>query len=266
MSNIAHAKTLGLAPFSDLRPRKDTLAVVGGGPSLTSHVEELRSWPGDIWAINGAWDWCRREGIASVFFTVDAHPMMSKFVDGTGVDVALLCSVVDPGVFAALKRSAARVYVFDIDEAAHTRIINGSCSATTTPTLALRMGYKHITYFGCEGSYFVGASHTYQNEPREDEMVIECGGELFRTAPDYYVQAQEIATYILTFPDVFAERSGGLLRALIDNKCEHKTKKVSKGLAAKLVRVPVDTGEKPYHFLNGAFLHPGEPDLATQTA
>ena len=258
MHNILHAQSLGLPSYRDLRPGSERLAVVGGGPSLADHIDELKAWSGDIWAINGAWEFLRRHGIASIFYTVDAHPMMSKFVKGTGVDRALLCSVCDPGVFEALREANAKVWTFDVHEAAADRIINGTSTATTSPMVALRMGYRHVTYFGCEGSYFIGQSHTYQHEHRDDDFVVECGGELFRTAPDYYFQALELATIITLAPQTFAERSGGFLRAAIKNEGRHDVKKVSKAMAAKIKILPVTETEQPYHFIGGAFIQPGE--------
>src|SRR3546814_19809171 len=67
--NRAHVGTLGLAkPQKQKRP---PLAVVGGGPSLTSSVEELRAWQGDIWIACGAFPWCRDNGIEGTLFNVD---------------------------------------------------------------------------------------------------------------------------------------------------------------------------------------------------
>jgi hypothetical protein len=41
------------------------------------------------------------------------------------------------------------------------------------------------------------------------------GGEDYLTRPDFYMQSEALAKIVTTYPDYFAEESGGLLRAMI---------------------------------------------------
>ena len=53
-------------------PHEMPLAIVGGGPSVKDHLDELRAWPGHIWGVNAACTWLAKQGIGSLFFSVDA--------------------------------------------------------------------------------------------------------------------------------------------------------------------------------------------------
>ena len=52
-----HSHGLGL-PELGSKPVATPLAVVGGGCSVIDDIEELQEFEGDIWAINGAFQWC----------------------------------------------------------------------------------------------------------------------------------------------------------------------------------------------------------------
>jgi hypothetical protein len=190
------------------------LAVVGGGPSILRELETLKSWDGGIWAINGACRWLRDRGVFSIFFAVDPHPIVAQWAEGA--TDALICSRSDPLVFSRLP--LARVTVFDIRNDDPSGILCGSSTATAAVHLAVEHGYRDVTFFGCEGSY-QSESHAYMDEKREDRLLVECGGERYLTAPDFFVQCQELAP-LLKLKNCgmkFAERSGGLLRAMAEN-------------------------------------------------
>lgn len=226
-ANVAYSHSLGLPTFADVKATSKRLAIVGGGPSIREHVAELAAFDGDIWAINGAWRWCKDNGISARFFTVDPDPIVNRWIDG--VDKALLCSRVDRQVFDRL--SGADVVLFDVS--AEGGVAAGSSTAMCAPVLAAAMGYEHAVFYGCESSYPKGASHAYMHEERDDEIALVCGGQEFRTAPDYYIQVQELSGVIREFPRYFSERSGGLLRAMVADP-KHDIIAVSRSLMAAL--------------------------------
>lgn len=203
-------------PVSEAKPHR--LAVVGGGPSINKHVETLRNWPGDIWAINGAFGWCRDHGIDAYLFACDPHPIVERWAQGA--KKAILANTVQPSVFEMLKD--ADVTVFDAD-GRPDGIVGFGFTATCAPHLGFRMGYlAGITFFGCESCYNVGGSHAYMDEGRTEEMLLETAdGDEFLTAPDYYLQANKLAEQIRDLPEYLSEESGGLLRALIANPKFH---------------------------------------------
>lgn len=208
------------APIHD-RP----LAVVGGGPSIQKSVAELLRFDGEIWAINGACRWLRDQGIESTFFSVDPHPIVASWVPGA--KKALLVSRSDPSVFDALE--GADVQIFDSINDDPKGIVGGSSTATVAFVLGWNLGFRKIVFYGCDGSYANGASHAYMDEKREDLLLVECGGKEYLTAPDFYVQSQELSAIIKKAPKHFSEKSGGLLRALVEND-SHDVTKASRAL------------------------------------
>jgi len=229
--NVGHTHQLGL-PFLRQEATHDRpLAVVGGGPSILGEIEALRAWPGNILAINGVCGWLRERDIPSAFFSVDPHPIVAQWAQGA--NAAILCSRCDPAVFEALRHAVVGIFDLARDNPEHSGIISGTSSATTALHIACLGGYQSITFFGCESSY-TEATHAYLDEQRAEWMRVACGGEIYLTAPDFYVQAVELAPIIRQASPKIAERSGGLLRALIEQSDEHDIVEISEALAAKM--------------------------------
>ncbi len=80
--------------------------------------------------------------------------------------------------------------------------------------LALRLGFKSIHYFGCDGS-FMDSTHIDRNEARDDLVIIRAGGRDYLTAPDLLLQTQELAGLMIQHPTVYKCRSDGLLPAMV---------------------------------------------------
>lgn len=200
--NRLHVSTLGLAkPQKQKRP---PLAVVGGGPSLASHVDELRAWQGDIWIACGAFPWCLEQGIEGTFFNVDPQPAAAEYA--RGAKRALVSADNDPAVFETL--SSAEVEVFDLPE--------GTVATTVTaaPILALSIGHPSVSFFGCDSSY-VGQTHAYADIPYPSWLAVRCGGETYETSLPLLAQAEVLSEGMRLAPDHLICRSGGLLAALV---------------------------------------------------
>lgn len=179
---------------------KGRLAVVGGGHSVVDHIDELRGWDGDIWAINGAWRWCREAGINAMFFSVDPKPELAPLVGGT----AILAPHCDPEAFKA----ADKAYRADGP-------LPGPTSAVAATAVSVASGYDGVTFYGCEGSYGE-TTHVYQNERVNDLVRVECGGS-WLTKLELILQTEQLASVIRRFPDRYAERCGGFLAALLEH-------------------------------------------------
>lgn len=207
------------------------LAVVGGGPSIRDHVEELRSWNGEIWAVNGAINWCTDHGINAWFYTADAMPPDVWAYDLSRVKRASLAPDVSPKMIEHLQNIGAEITLTG-------PIHSGPTSANATDYLSLELGYTNITYFGCEGSFadaVEGAdTHAISSAPIPDWLIIEVGGEYFKTKHEFVSQAMMLANVIKAFPHIYSERSGGLLRAMIEHGPEYEVAMVANTLFAKL--------------------------------
>lgn len=203
--NAELARALGL-PSVELAGH---VAVVGGGPSLADHLDELRAWKGPIWAINGTWKWLKERGVTATFFTVDPKPQAWLNL-GLG-DSALVAMVGSPELF----RSVMGGHVRTFELGAHGAL-SGVTSATATPHLAVQMGHRSVTFFGCDSSFSEDASHVYAAEEPEHLIAVDVAGRAFVTKPEFVMQAEDLARLVRELPKFCRNRSGGLLAALIE--------------------------------------------------
>jgi hypothetical protein len=212
-ANAAYALSLGIPEIQSVPPHDRPLAVVGGGQSALDAMDELQDWPGDIWAVNGACSWLSKRGVPSTLFSVDADPCLADLLDG--VDSAIISSGCDKAVFDALQ---GRVSMFHTEhiEGPGMRFIGGTTSACRCQGVALWLGYRHVSFFGCEGN-FTGATHSFKDERPERQVLIEAGGQRYVTTLQFMMQSENLAELIRGFPGMFFDRSGGLLKAMIDH-------------------------------------------------
>ena len=207
--NEAAVRKLGYPDISACKTvAKGHLAIVGGGPSINHRKAALRSWKGDVWAVNHAALWCARNDIPCALFTIDPAPGPYDPALTDNINWAILATRVHPNLFALVKHAC--IHTFETDE---TDIEGGS--ASTAVLVALKMGYEHFTFFGCEGSFAPGGKHHAYDEVEEKECLIQANGEKFLTEPGYLFTAFVIAKMIRQYPQHVSERSGGLLSALV---------------------------------------------------
>lgn len=187
-------------------PHKRRLAIAGGGPSLVNDLEELRAWDGDIWAINDTAQWLNERGVHATLFSVDPMPMDVE------APSAILASLCDPAIFLRMK---GRVLAFDMVET-HPEGIGGGCfSSTRAPALSLKMGYIDVSFFGCEGS-FEERDHVDRHSNHPEQVIVRAGGRDYLTYPSFIVQCEELAK-LFYFDNVYHNRSGGLLKAIVEH-------------------------------------------------
>lgn len=204
------------------RIERRKLAVAGGGPLLVNHLDELRQYP-EIWAINRTAEWLRKQGIPATLFTVD--PLYIE-VD---CEDRLLASCCHPDMFVGNCR------MFDLIETHPDGISGGQSSAVRAPLLALKMGYTDINFFGCECS-FTDSSHIDRDDKPEQVMIIRAGGADYKVTPDMLIQCEELSQLLRTFDGAFHNRSGGLLKAMIENPDTWECVGVSAALKVHLER------------------------------
>jgi hypothetical protein len=225
-ANQKHSHSLGL-PLVDTYPVSGPLAIVGGGHSVGQYRYTLQSWskawPGSVWALNGAWRWCRDNGIDATFFSFDASPRVAEMV--AGADRAILGERADPASFRAM--AGKQVWLGE-------GRLGGSTSAGAAIIAGLKSGHQRVTLFGCEASYQPGASHAYGHWEPEDELVLWSNEMHFVTNPQLLIGAVELATMINSSSNVIRECSGGLLRALCESDFQYEIVGCTEGFQAKL--------------------------------
>jgi hypothetical protein len=218
--NINNAKRLGFPRIG--KAETPRLAVVGGGPSIRDKIEELKAFDGDVWAINGAFQWCRENGIDAWFFSVDPSDLVARFTKGARRAMVAMDS--HPSTFKAL--SSAKVEAIDINGLPH-----GPSSSTSAPTIGLLRGYKEFHFYGCEGSFPddpSGNTHAYGNYGLDMLMRVSCNGEQFLTTADMQVQVEHLGDLLRADPETFEdktvrfiEHSGGMLAAYVKDPNIH---------------------------------------------
>ena len=192
------------------------LAVVGGGPSVLEHLDELFGWDGEVWAINGAASLMRRENILHYAFSVDPNPGLENYLAGS--ERAILASCCRKEIFDCFKD---RVEMFHLDTfgGKGLRASGGATTASRAHMVAIWCGFEEVHYFGCEGCVpFDGDTHAYMNNPDVDAVIIKAGDKTFKAHADHVMQSQCLSDVIREFPVYFKNRSGGLLQGMIDNK------------------------------------------------
>lgn len=224
LANSKVIETLGLPRYAG----SGRLAVVGGGPSIRDHIEELRNWDGTIWAVNGTINWCIDNGIPAWFYTADSSPMANWPCDLSRITRAVLAPDCSPEMVAHLQSIGAEITLT-------CPLESGPTSANASDYLAIDAGHSHVTYFGCEGSFAPQNTHAFEAFPIPDWLVVEIGGEHFRTKAEFISQAIMLSNTIKALPTVFAEKSGGMLRAMIEHGPDHDVYMVSHSLHAKLL-------------------------------
>lgn len=197
------------------------LAIVGGGPSVRDHIETLRNWPGDIWAINGAFHFLLSHGIEATFYTVCPNPGTPSLADlAKGARRAVVAAHCEPELFEALKAAEVSKIVCSLP---------GPTSAVAATYAGLKAGYDRFTLFGCEGSYD-GGGYAYDHEHPPHTIRIVSGGESFLTKPEFLLQTEQLAEVIRGLPHMYSEKSGGLLSALVANGLDYDVTHVSRSM------------------------------------
>jgi hypothetical protein len=213
--NIEHSSRLGHPLITQSKPVASRLAVVGGSPWVKDHLDELKAWDGDIWAINGALVWCQDNGIDATFYTIDPMPTLQAIAKRA--TRAILGSSCHPDVFSAVN---GPIEVFPFGE-----LPSGSTTACTAPMAAATKGHTHITFFGCESS-FKDKTHAYSCEASASRVLVECGGAEYLTTPQLIMQAEYLGEIARKIPSYIDVRGRGFLPALVEHG-DYSVSKVS---------------------------------------
>lgn len=220
-ANAAVNKKLGLPQHKG----SGKLAVVGGGPSIRRHKDELRHWQGTVWAVNGTINWCLDHGIDAAFYTVDAAAMHRWIYPLDRIKRAVLAIDCCPELFERLK---------DADVSVLPMPDGGPTSANSADWFAIEAGYTSLTYFGCESS-FEEDTHAYHANPVEQWIVVRVGGQDYRTKPEFLEQARIMSEVIRAAPTYYEQRGGGLLAAMVEHGMEYELIEVSPELEKTLM-------------------------------
>lgn len=227
-------------PLAGYKPLHDIpLAVVGGGASTRENLQEIVAWPGHIWGINQSAQWLSQHGRTKDVWLFSVAPTTRLLPFLKGVERALLASQCNPQVFQTLNDLGADVRRFNLFDG------HGPTSVSNTLMPSAMLGYKVLTYFGCEGS-FVGESHCYRSDAKPEQLIVRAGGKDYVTSVDMYITTQYMATAIREYPERMKEKSGGLLRAMIEDE-QWGVVALSEALRDRICPELTDKYESPAH-------------------
>lgn len=216
--HIDYANGLGLPSALDMRAGSERLAVVGASPGLD--IAALRSWGDDLWAVNSTASILARHGIASTMVSVD--PWMwatdADFVAAlSGIERAILGTCCNPRMFDFLLGRGADVMTFPTAPWEKDCINGGTTTATRAAFLAPKVGHREVSFFGLEGCYETQSHVDRHAVPDWHELTIEAGGRRYRSCVELMLQSANLAMFVREFPNVFKDRSGGLLGAMVEH-------------------------------------------------
>lgn len=159
-ANLKSNLQRGFPICKPLPEKTGPLAIVASGPSVSDHIDELRQWPGDTWAINGAYDYLLTQGIcAEGFFSVDPVPGLAEYVRNAQPETTFyISSTCDPSVMDALDGHKVELWHGACEDnkmyPENSPLISGGTSSVTrAPFLGLMLGWRDITLFGVDSSY-----------------------------------------------------------------------------------------------------------------
>lgn len=199
--------TLQPHPINDM-----DIMIVGGGPSLDQHEEEIRQLRKDgvkLIAINGAYKWCIDKGITpSGLVMIDARPFNARFakpvIDECKYFIASQC---DPSVFEGLPEDRTYIWHTTSD---HIRaaldekyklwwgIPGGSTVLLRAIPLFRMLGFKKFHLFGCDSCIMDNKHHGYSQPENDEKLVVpvSVGGRIFKCHVWMVSQAQEFINLV----------------------------------------------------------------------
>jgi len=190
-------------------------AVVGGGESVKKHLSTLRSWSGDIFAMNDAAGYLSKNRIKSYMFPIDGSKI--PFKTGKNVKGAVFSTRVNKCQFDQFRHEDIRVFNMAEDDQKQG-IEGGPTGLCRTPHLLLQMGYAGIDFFGCEGSFFRRSHNTGDHDDARGNMiVVRVKGIDYLTHAGFMVQNEFMVKLFKEYPKFFSFHCDGLLMAMFEN-------------------------------------------------
>lgn len=228
--NLASAVARNL-PFIEEQPaRTERLAIVASGPSVSAHLDEIKSFD-HIWAVNGAYGYLIDQGIiCDGFVGVDPLPSLAGYFDNAHERTTFYMSAhCDPSTFDVLKGFKVQLWTPEVDAATPKlkRISGGTSAITRAPFVARELGFRDITLFGVDSS-FNGSRYCYRDgdypeDSKAPVMRVFCNGEgPFLTELCLVKQVSQLGVMAMyqTWGVKFQIKCGGLLDAYLRSPLE----------------------------------------------
>jgi hypothetical protein len=214
LANLKSNLARGLPVLSQAVPEHQRpLLIVGSGPSVSGLIEYIKDWPGDVWAINGAYDFLLSHGlICEGFFGIDPLPELADYLrNANEYTTFYVSSFCDPAVLDALEGRKVMLWHAmaenrDVFPEGHQMIYGGTTAVTRAPFLALALGYRDINMIGVDSSYdkergqYCYQWGTYKTDIAEMTIPVSINGEgPFFTEIGLCKQVAQLGTMLTAF-------------------------------------------------------------------
>jgi hypothetical protein len=214
LANLKSNLARGLPVLSQAVPEHQRpLLIVGSGPSVSGLIEYIKQWPGDVWAINGAYDFLLSQGlICEGFFGIDPLPELADYLrNANEYTTFYISSFCDPAVLDALEGRKVLLWHAmaenrEVFPEGHQMIYGGTTAVTRAPFLALALGYRDINMVGVDSSYdkergqYCYQWGTYKTDIAEMTIPVSINGEgPFFTEIGLCKQVAQLGTMLTAF-------------------------------------------------------------------
>jgi hypothetical protein len=204
----------GLPVLTQVVPEHERpLLLVGSGPSVSDLIGYIKEWPGDVWAINGAYDFLLSHGlICEGFFGIDPLPQLADYLrNANEYTTFYISSMCDPSVMDTLEGKKVLLWHAmaenrDAFPEGHQMIYGGTTAVTRAPFLALALGYRSINMIGVDSSYdrergqYCYKWGTYATDIAEMTIPVSINGEgPFFTEIGLCKQIAQLGTMLTAF-------------------------------------------------------------------
>ena len=204
--NVERNSSLDL-PWIKAEPANDLKAIlVGGGPSIENHVEDIREMQisgGVVFAMNGASEWLGRHGIIADHQCIaDAKPETSTLVDknakshlfASQVDPLTMDSVANPVVWHLELGNVEQYFPTErLNRGGYALIGGGAAVGNSALCLAYAMGFRDLHIFGFDSCHREGKSHAYSQTMNQFIPCVDVtwGGKTYTSSIAMKAQAEK---------------------------------------------------------------------------
>jgi hypothetical protein len=231
VAHIARNIRLGLPQVFPYAAQSTRIAIVGGGPSLSTSVDDLRrqAWAGHrIVATNGSYQWLLDRNIKPTSMVmIDGRPDNLRFLEAGPVPECslFLASQCHPSVFdRAIAQGWSNLFIFHAigqDPTLDTKerqaldayylkawapVAGGSTVVLRAIPLFSMLGFRSFDLYGCDSCVHGAQHHAFaqpENDPDEVQLTRTSDGRPFHCAAWHISQALELIDMIKTNGDAF---------------------------------------------------------------
>lgn len=239
--NIRHAISLNTDRLRPVKPHKTPAIIIGGGPSLKNHLDEICQHKIEgqvIFATNNSYGYLIKNSIKPDHHVMlDARPEMATMVPYlANCYYASQCA---PEVFKSAKANGSHVIlwhhfaegiqnIIPKGTGHHPMVGMGSSSGLKAIAIAHILGFREFHLYGFDSCYADGDHHAYEQALNNGEKILDIvmNGKNYHAAPWMCTQIEEFKEIIphLTKDSIVTAHGEGLLQdicVIISNSLEN---------------------------------------------